>query len=121
ATPFTSVSANGIILQLSDPHLSTAVHNIFTGPASIDLVHDLPASPLITTNGADPNSLVLAVGSNTYSGGVNVFNTSAGFETALNTALSGGAHKIYRLVALGSYRSVTNTFVADTIDVALQP
>lgn len=119
SSPFTSMSANGLIIDLNNPALS-GVRGISTGPAQLDL-KSLPASPLITTTGADPNALNLAVGSSTLTGGVSVFHTVAAFDTALAAALNGNAHKVYRLVALGSYHSVTNTFVADTIDVALQP
>ncbi|MBV8784917.1 MAG: hypothetical protein JOZ67_12075 [Gammaproteobacteria bacterium] len=117
-SPFTSMSANGLIVDLNNPALS-GVRTIYTGPAGLDL-KTLPASPLITTAGAQ-GGLNLAIGASTLTSGISVFHTVAAFDTALAAALNGGTHKVYRLVAVGSYQSVNNTFVADTIDVALQP
>jgi hypothetical protein len=114
--PFISNSSAGLVVDLSSPELGT-VHYIRTGPATLDL-KTLPASPLITTVGADQNTLQLAIGSASLSTGVSVFNSISGFASAL-TATFNGTNKIYRLVAVGQYNSGTNTFVASRISVAL--
>ena len=114
--PFSSISANGIVVDLSHTNLSP-VHSISTGPQAIDL-YSLPASPLITTTGAS-SPLVLGVGSEALTAGVSVYNDASKFAAAL-TATFNGTNQIYRLVAIGKYNSASNTFVASRINVALQ-
>jgi hypothetical protein len=119
--PFTSATSAGLVVNLADPNLSTSVRHIRTGPvaagAGLDLT-TLPASPLITTTGADPSNLQLAVGSIPLTTGISVFNSAAAFATGLASTFN-GTNKIYRLVAYGQYNSGTNTFVASRIHVAL--
>jgi hypothetical protein len=120
-TPFTSATSAGLVVNLADANLSTGVRHIRTGPTAAGLGLDLttlPASPLITTTGADPSNLQLAVGSTTLTTGISVFNSAAAFATGLSSAFN-GTNKIYRLVAYGQYNSGTNTFVASRIHVAL--
>jgi hypothetical protein len=115
--PFISNSSAGLVVDLNSPELGT-VHYVRTGPATLDL-KSLPASPLITTVGADQSKLQLAVGLASLATGVSVFNSSSGFASALTSTFN-GTNKIYRLVAVGQYNSGTNTFVASRISVALQ-
>ncbi len=114
--PFSSTSANGIVVDLANADLGP-VHFIATGPQSLDL-ESLPASPLITTTGAT-GTLMLAVGSTSLTTGVSVYNSASAFASAL-TATFNGTNKIFRLVAVGQYNSASNTFVASRIDVSLQ-
>jgi hypothetical protein len=117
--PFISDSSAGLVVDLNNANLGT-IHEIRTGPATLDLktLSSSPASPLITTVGADQSKLQLAIGSATLSTGVSVFNSSSGFAAAV-TATFNGTNKIYRLVAVGQYNIGTNTFVASRISVAL--
>ena len=117
AHPFTSISSAGLIVNLADDHLGLT-HEIRTGPASLDL-KSLPASPLITTTGADQSNLQLAVGSATLTSGISVFNTADAFAKQVATDFEAGTNKSFRLVAYGQYDSVNNTFVAARINVAL--
>jgi hypothetical protein len=114
--PFSQATSAGLVVDLTNPDLQ-ATHYIRTGPTTVDLT-SLPASPLITTVGADPNNLQLAVGSLSLNAGISVFNTPTTFATGIKTALN-GTRKVYRLVAYGQYDSATNTFVASRIHVAL--
>ncbi|HXN80091.1 MAG TPA: hypothetical protein VN869_04245, partial [Steroidobacteraceae bacterium] len=114
--PFISDSSAGLVLDLNNADLGT-IHEIRTGPAALDL-KTLPASPLITTVGADQTKLQLAIGGASLSTGVSVFNSISGFAGALSSTFT-GTNKIYRLVAVGQYNSGTNTFVASRISVAL--
>jgi hypothetical protein len=114
--PFSSISANGIVVDLNHTNLS-AVHSITTGPQSLDL-KSLPASPLITTTGAT-GTLILAIGSTSLTSGVSVYNSASAFASALSATFS-GTSQIWRLVAIGQYNSASNTFVASRIDVSLQ-
>ena len=104
-------------MNLADADLG-ATHEIRTGPAPLDL-KSLPASPLITTTGADQSNLQLAIGSATLTSGISVFNSASGFASAVNSDFAAGTNKISRLVAYGQYDSVNNTFVAARISVAL--
>ena len=114
--PFTSISSSGLVVNLASAELGTT-HEIRTGPASLDL-KSLPASPLITTTGADQSQLQLAIGSTTLTKGVSVFNSAIPFASAVASTFN-GSNKIFRLVAYGQYDSATNTFVASRIHVAL--
>ena len=117
--PFLSDSSAGLVVALNNANLGT-IHEIRTGPAALDLntLSSFPASPLITTVGADQSKLQLAIGRATLSTGVSVFNSIGGFAAALSSTLN-GTNKIYRLVAVGQYNIGTNTFVASRISVAL--
>jgi hypothetical protein len=115
--PFISDSSAGLVVDLNSTELGS-VHYIRTGPATLDL-KTLPASPLITTVGADQSKLQLAIGLASLATGVSVFNSIGGFASALTSTFN-GTNKIYRLVAVGQYNSGTNTFVASRISVALQ-
>ena len=114
--PFTSVADAGLVVNLADANLG-ATHEIRTGPAALDL-KSLPASPLITTTGADQSNLQLAIGSRTLTTGISVFNSASAFASAVNSDFN-GTNKISRLVAYGQYDSASNTFVAARINVAL--
>jgi hypothetical protein len=119
--PFSSVTSAGLVVKLDNGDLG-ALHYIRTGPSTIDL-KSLPASPLITTTGAPPgDELVLAIGNDTLTAGVSVFNSLAPFITRVLATFPGSntTNRIYQLVAYGQYNSSTNTFVATRIYVALE-
>src|SRR6267378_1728039 len=99
--PFLTDSTAGLVVALNNANLGT-IHEIRTGPAALDLktLSSFPASPLITTVGADQSKLQLAIGSATLSPGVSVFNSIGGFAAALSSTFN-GTNKIYRLVAVG--------------------
>jgi hypothetical protein len=115
AAPFSSFSGAGLVVDLASA--GSSIHYIRTGPAMLDLT-TLPASPLITTVGADQSNLWLAVGSSALTTGISVFNSATGFATGLKSALN-GTNRVFRLVAYGQYNISTNTFVAARIYVAL--
>jgi len=116
AAPFTSLTAAGLVVDLANPDL-TNTHGIVTGPTAIDL-KALPASPLITTTGANQEALTLAVGNAVLTSGISIYNSAAAFTTGLAATLN-GTNKVYRLVAVGQYNPMNNTFVAQNISVAL--
>jgi hypothetical protein len=111
--PFSSASSTGLVVDLGNANLGT-IHYIRTGPATLPL----PAGLLVTTTGADQNNLQLSIGSTTLSSGISVFGSASAFASALSSTLN-GTNKIYRLVAVGQFNSVANTFVASRISVAL--
>jgi hypothetical protein len=116
--PFSSISADGLVIDLSKSDLSLT-HNIRTGPRKVDL-DSLPASPLITWVGADQSNLQLAIGSATVPAtGISVFNNTDEFIAAVRNTFTGSA-RLYRLVAYGQYDSASNRFIATRIYLALQ-
>jgi Domain of unknown function (DUF4382) len=114
--PFSSASSTGLVVDLGNANLGT-IHYIRTGPATLDL-KSLPASPMITTTGADQSNLQLSIGNSRLSSGISVFSSASAFASALSSAFN-GTNKIYRLVAVGQFNSAANTFVASRISVAL--
>ena len=94
------------------------MHFIRTGPQELDL-KSLPASPLITTTGADQANLQLAIGSVTLTTDIKMYSTAAAFAAAIGTTFN-GTNKLYRLVAVGQFNSATNTFVASGITLAME-
>lgn len=115
--PFTSTSAAGQVVNLGSTALG-AVHYIRTGPQELDL-KSLPASPLITTAGADQSNLQLAIGGVALTTGISMYSNPTTFATAIAEHLN-GTNKLHRLVAVGQYNSATNTFVASGISLAME-
>jgi len=115
--PFEDYDVTRLIVNLKNGDLGSR-HYIRTGPATLDL-KSLPASPVITTIGADQADLQLAIGSQSLTTGVSVYNSVPPFIAALKSTLN-GTNKVFRLVAYGRYNSATNTFVAAHIHVALE-
>lgn len=117
ASPFSSASSAGLVVDLSNANLSSTIRYIATGPTRTDLT-TLPASPTIVF--ASGTTLTLAVGpilANSVSS-IGVFNSASGFATALASALN-GTNLVYRLVCVGQYSSATNTFTATQVIVNL--
>ena len=97
--PFTSIDATGLVPDLSRTTITT-IHDIYTGPAVLNL-KSLATSPLITTTGApDPSTLQLSVGSTTLTTGISMYASYAAFYPAVNDAFN-GVNKIFRLQATG--------------------
>ncbi|MDE2138442.1 MAG: hypothetical protein KGJ68_13500 [Gammaproteobacteria bacterium] len=113
ASPFSSASSAGLVVNLANANLEAANHYIATGPQQVDLT-SLPASPTIAFAAGVPISL--SVGNDVT---ISSFNTAAGFATALGTTLN-GTNLVYRLVCVGQYSSATNTFTATSVAVNLQ-
>jgi hypothetical protein len=122
--PFTSSSAAGLVVNLSNANLTTT-HYIRTGPTTVDL-STLPASPLITTVNVPAASLLLGIGAPLAgaTAGTDITvtqtNSAASLATAITTAFTGSTPSpIYSLVAVGQYDSATNTFNASKISINL--
>lgn len=122
--PFTSYSAAGLIVNLSNTNL-TATHYIRTGPSTVDLT-TLPSSPLITTVNVPAASLQLGIGvplAGAAAGTditVTQTNSAATLASAITTAFTGSTPSpIYSLLAVGQYDSTTNTFNASQININL--
>jgi Domain of unknown function (DUF4382) len=113
ASPFTSATSAGLVVNLANANLSATNRYITTGPQRVDIT-TLPASPTIVFASGVP--LALAVGDDV---GIAVFNSAASFATELATTLN-GVNLVYRLVCVGQYSSTTNTFTATQVAVNLQ-
>jgi hypothetical protein len=117
ASPFSSASSAGLVVDLSNANLSSTIRYIATGPTRTDL-RTLPASPTIVF--ASGTTLTLAVGPvsvNSVST-LQVFNSASGFATALSSALN-GTNLVSRLACVGQYDPATNTFTATQVVVNL--
>ena len=114
-SPFTSQDSTSLVLNLAGSDLAEVV----TGPQSdcastaTAACTPLTGTPAITISGANQ----FAIGNATN--GVSVFGTSSAFATDLSSALNGST-AVYRIVAVGSYDSASNTFTATRLDVALE-
>ncbi len=114
--PFSSASSSGYVIDLSKASIGS-IYNIFTGPVGMNL-KDLPASPLVTTTGAPQTNLEMSIGSTSLTTGMSMFATPGAYYTGVTATLN-GTNKMYRFVASGRYNSVSNTFVAQRISMAL--
>ena len=117
ASPFSSASSAGLVVDLSNANLSSTIRYIATGPTRTDLT-TLPASPTIVF--ASGTTLTLAVGPvsvNSVST-LQVFNSASSFATALSSALN-GTNLVSRLACVGQYDPATNTFTATQVVVNL--
>src|SRR5579863_99110 len=114
-SPFTSQDSTSLALNLASADLAEVV----TGPqidcpsAATPACTPLTGTPAITISGANQ----FAIGNATK--GVAVFGTSSAFATDLTSTLNGST-AVYRVVAIGSYDSASNTFTATRVDVALE-
>ena len=75
--PFSSASSSGYVVDLSKATIGSFVDDIYTGPVGMNL-KSLPASPLITTTGADQTNLQLSIGSTSLTTGMSMFATPGG-------------------------------------------
>jgi hypothetical protein len=113
ASPFTSATSAGLVVDLANASLSATNRYIATGPQRVDIT-TLPASPPIVFATGVP--LTLSVGNDTA---IDTFNSASAFATELATTLN-GTNLVYRLVCVGQYSSATNTFTATQVAVNLQ-
>lgn len=104
-SPFTSYDSTSLAVNLSGANVAKVV----TGPQSTTLT----GTPSVTISGATQ----LAIGNDTN--GISVFNTPAGFASDLTSTLNGST-SVFKLVAIGSYDSATNTLTATRVDLALK-
>lgn len=103
--PFTSYDTSSLALNLA----SADVAEVLVGPQ----VTKLSGTPAITISGGNQ----FAIGNSTA--GISMFSTSSAFISSLGTTLDGST-AVFRVVAVGTYDSATNTFTASRLDVALE-
>lgn len=102
--PFTAYDSSSLVLNLANADIAEVV----IGPQIIPLT----GAPAITISGATQ----FAVGNATS--GVSMLSSPSAFANDLSTF--GGTTGVFRVVAIGSYDSATNTFTANRVDVALE-
>jgi len=103
--PFTSYDTANLTLNLS----GTDIAEVLVGPQPITL----SGTPAITISGGNQ----FAIGNSTN--GISMFSTSSAFVSDLGTTLNGST-SVFRVIAVGSYDSATNTFTASRLEVALE-
>jgi hypothetical protein len=104
-SPFTSYDGTSLVLNLAN----ASVASIVIGPQTTPL----SGTPAITISGG----VQFAIGDATN--GITMFSTPSGFASDLTSTLNGST-SVYRVVAVGSYDSASNTFTASRVDVALE-
>jgi hypothetical protein len=117
--PFTVWNADGIIIDLSNQDLAGTLHVIRTGPTSVD-IGSLPRGMVISTGNTsvvNQSAIVLGIGSVAH--GIQTFNDSQSFATAITGTLN-GTLRVNKLVAVGHYDPSVNTFNAQTININVQ-
>jgi len=114
ATPFTSYDSTSLVLNLSGASIASVV----VGPQCSSGVNCSPGTALSGTPAIDiSNGVQFAIGNS--ANGISMFSTASAFASDLTTTLN-GTTAVYRVVAVGSYDSATNTFTASRVDVALE-
>lgn len=103
--PFTSYDSTSLALNLGNATTAEVV----SGPQT----SQLSGTPAITISGGNQ----FAIGNSTN--GISMFLTPSGFATDLTSTLNGST-SVYRVVAVGSYDSSSNTFTASRVDVSLE-
>ncbi|MGB6486468.1 MAG: hypothetical protein WBE91_06250 [Steroidobacteraceae bacterium] len=103
--PFTSYDTASLAVNLANADLA----EVDVGPQTISLA----GTPAISIAGGAQ----FAIGSSTA--GISMFSTSSAFVSDLGTSLNGST-SVFRVVAVGSYDSATNTFTASRLEVALE-
>ncbi|HEX4269340.1 MAG TPA: hypothetical protein VHY36_15745 [Steroidobacteraceae bacterium] len=103
--PFTSSDASSLALNLANSDLAA----VLIGPTSLPLT----GTPAINIAGGTQ----FAIGNSTN--GVSMFSTPSAFVSGLGSSLNGST-SVFRVVALGSYDSATNTFTASRVEVSLE-
>ncbi|HXS20288.1 MAG TPA: hypothetical protein VN735_03610 [Steroidobacteraceae bacterium] len=113
--PFTSQDSTSLALNLSNADLAEVVmgpQSDCSGTATAACI-PLTGTPAITISGGNQ----FAIGNATA--GISMFSTSSAFASALGSTLNGST-AVYRVVAIGTYDSASNTFAATRVDVALE-
>ena len=116
ASPFSSVTSTGLVVNLSNANLNSTGSYIATGPTKTGIT-TLPASPSIVF--ATSGTLTLAVGPLTVNSvsTIEVFNSGSPFAALVSTL--SGTPAVYRLVCVGQYDQTSNTFTATQVEVNL--
>lgn len=114
--PFSSYGTSGLVVNLGNSSIATAI--IRTGP-QVTQLSSLSASPTILPQcqSACSGSLEFAIGNVTN--GVSEFGSASSFLGDLSSTLNGST-AVFKMVAIGTYDSSSNTFYAQRIDVALE-
>jgi hypothetical protein len=115
--PFTSQGSSGVVVNLSNSSITSALMR--TGPQTVQL-SSLASSPTIIagcSSGTCSGNSEYAVGNATS--GVNVYDSPSSFLSGLASAVN-GSNKVFKLVAIGTYDSASNTFYTQRMDVALE-
>src|SRR6185437_693277 len=112
ASPFTSYDSTSLVLNLAKATTAEVVVGPNLAPTGQQST-SITGTPAITISGGNQ----FAIGNATN--GISVFSTPAAFASDLTSTLNGST-SVYRVVAIGSFDSATNTFTASRVDVALE-
>lgn len=116
-TPFSSSGSSGIVVNLGNTSITLAIMR--SGPQTTQL-SSFSSSPTIIAgcaSGTCSGNSEYAIGSATS--GIEVYDSPSSFLSGLSSTLN-GSNKVFKLVAIGTYDSTTNTFYTQRMDVALE-
>lgn len=116
-SPFTTYGISGLVVNLGNSSIGTAI--LRTGPQTTQL-SSLPSSPTILPgclSGTCTGNAEFAIGN--AAKGISEFSSASAFISGLTSTLN-GTNAVFKLVAIGSYDSSSNTFYTQRIDVALE-
>jgi hypothetical protein len=114
-SPFTSSDSTSLALNLANATTAEVVvgpQSDCSGTATAACT-PLTGTPAITISGGNQ----FAIGN--AANGISVFSTSSAFDSAVNSTLNGST-SVFKVVAIGTFDSATNTFTASRVDVALE-
>jgi len=118
-TPFTTVNATGIIVNLTDPNLQGTVHQVRTGPTAVDVMSQAnPQQLTISYAPPTPDSPNL-FGVGNVALGESIYADPQAFATQV-LAVINGSQAANKLVATGQYDPSTSTFTASKISINAQ-
>lgn len=103
--PFTSYDTAALAMNLANADIA----EVLVGPQVIQL----SGTPSVIISGG--NQFAIGNGTN----GVSMFASSSSFVSDLGTTLNGST-SVFRVVAVGTYDSATNTFTASRLEVSLE-
>jgi hypothetical protein len=115
--PFSSAGSSGIVVNLANTSITSAIMR--TGPQTTQL-SSLSSSPSIIAgcaSGTCSGNSEYAIGNATN--GIQVYESPSSFVSGLSSTVN-GSNKVFKLVAVGTYDSATNTFYTQRMDVALE-
>ncbi|HVT36723.1 MAG TPA: hypothetical protein VHE37_14130, partial [Nevskiaceae bacterium] len=107
AAAMATSSGTSVVFDLADPKLG-AYHDVYRDDADTDLT---TAGTNPTVSPASGNGFTGCALLNVSTGALSLYSTFAGFDSALNTAISGGA-KLRVFAARGSFNDATATETA---------
>ena len=115
-TPFSTVSAGAIAVNLGDSALADTVHLVYTGPQSVEVFNQANPQLQIIPAAATATSAVLFGIGNVTTPGETLFTDPSAFASRILTVVNGSL-PVIKIVAKGTYDVNAGTFTARYIEI----